>query len=54
MHNKSNRQLINIAEDLGIVMPMYNLSEYSHNYSLISGRLWNYYQEKLIMLMIIL
>ena len=54
MHNKSNRKLINIAEDLDIVMPMYNLLEYSHNYSLISGSLWNYYREKLIMLMIML
>ena len=27
-------------------MPMYNLLEYSHNYSRISGRLWNNYRDK--------
>ena len=32
---------IDNAEDLGIVMPMYNLLEYSHNYSIASGNLWN-------------
>ena len=27
-------------------MPMYNLLEYSDNYSLASGRFWNYYGDK--------
>ena len=31
-------------EDLDIVMPMYNLLEYSDNYSMISENLWNYYR----------
>ena len=30
------------AEDIDIVMPMYNLIEYSDNYSKTSGRLWQY------------
>ena len=27
-------------------MPMYNLLEYSDNYSTISGSLWNYYTDE--------
>ena len=26
---------------------MYNLLEYIHNYSITSGRLWNYYRDKM-------
>ena len=37
---------IDNAEDLGIVMPMYNLLEYSYNYSITSGRLWNCYRDE--------
>ena len=33
------------AQDIDIVMPMYNLIEYSDNYSKISGRLWQYYKD---------
>ena len=32
----------NNAKDIDIVMPMYNLIEYSDNYSKISGSLWQY------------
>ena len=28
-------------------MPMYNLIEYSDNYSMTSGTFWNYYRDKL-------
>ena len=28
-------------------MPMYNLLEYSPNYSLTSGSLWNYYRDEI-------
>ena len=28
-------------------MPMYNLLEYSHNYSMSSGSLWNYYRDEI-------
>ena len=33
------------AHDIGIVMPMYNLIEYSDNYSTTSGSLWQYYKD---------
>ena len=45
---KINSKLIENAKDLNIVMPMYNLLEYSQNYSMtISGGLWNYYRDKI-------
>ena len=45
--SKINGTLIDNAEDLDIVMPMYNLLEYSKNYSKTSGSLWNYYRDEL-------
>ena len=39
--SKINSTLIDNA-DFDIVMLMYNLLEYSQNYSMISGSLWNY------------
>ena len=45
--SKINGVLIDNVEDLGIVMPMYNLLEYNKNYSKTSGSLWNYYKDKL-------
>ena len=44
--SKINNTLIDNAEDLDIVMPMYNLLEYSQNYSKTSGTLWNYYRDE--------
>ena len=45
MHNeKMIKILIDNAEDLDIVMLMYNLLEYSDNYSMTSENLWNYYR----------
>ena len=44
--SKINNTLIDNAEDLDIVMPMYNLIEYSKNYSKTSGSLWNYYRDE--------
>ena len=35
-----------IAKDIDIVMPMYNLTEYSNNYSKTSGSLWQYYRDE--------
>ena len=43
--SKINNVLINNAEDLDIVMPMYNLIEKSENYSKTSVTLWNYYKD---------
>ena len=37
--SKINSTLIDNAEDLDIVIPMYNLLEYNQNYSMISGSL---------------
>ena len=43
---KINNTLIDNAEYLDIVMPMYNLIEYSKNYSKTRGSLWNYYRNE--------
>ena len=42
--SKINGELVENAEDLDIVMPMYNLLEYSKNYEKTSGSLFNYYR----------
>ena len=44
--SKINNILIDNAEDLGIVMPRYNLIEYSKNYRKTTGSLWNYYRDE--------
>ena len=44
--SKINNTFIDNAEDLDIVMPMYNLLEYSKNYRKTTGSLWNYYRNK--------
>ena len=44
--SKINGVLIENAEDLDVVMTMYNLLEYSKNYSKTSGSLWNYYRDE--------
>ena len=33
------------AEDLDVIMPMYNLLEYSKNYRKTTGSLWNHYRD---------
>ena len=45
--SKINSTLIENAKDLDIVMLMYNLLEYSENYSMTSGSLWNYYRDEI-------
>ena len=45
MHIK-NYTFTDNAEDLHIVMFMYNLLEYSDNYSMTSGSLCNYYRDE--------
>ena len=37
--------MIDNAEDLDFVMPMYNLIEYSKKYRKTTGSLWNYYRD---------
>ena len=44
---KINSTLIDNAEHLSIVMLMYNSWEYSQNYSITSGSLWNYYRNEI-------
>ena len=41
-----NGTLIDHAENLDIVMPIYNLLKYSQNFSMTSGSLWNYYRDE--------
>ena len=43
---KINGVKIDNAEDLDVVMPMYNLLEYSKNYKKTAGNLWNYYRDE--------
>ena len=42
--SRINNTDIDNAQDIDIVMAMYNLIEYSDNYSKTSGSLWQYYE----------
>ena len=44
--SKFNKTLIDNAEDLDIVMPIYNLLEYSKNYRKTTVNSWNYYRDE--------
>ena len=44
--SKINGVKIDNAEDLDVVMSMYNSLEYSKNYRKTTGRLWNYYRDE--------
>ena len=41
-----NNTQVDYAEDIDIVMPMYNLIEYSSAYSKTSGSFWQYYRDE--------
>ena len=43
---KTTGRKIDNAEDLDVVMPMYNLLEYSENYRKTIGSLWNCYRDE--------
>ena len=43
--SRINNTEIDNAHDIDIVMPMYNLVQYSDNYSKTSGTLWQYYKD---------
>ena len=45
--SKTNSTLIDNAEDLNIVMPIYNSLEYSQHYYMTSGSLCNYYEDEI-------
>ena len=42
-----NNTQIDNCKDIDIIMPMYNLIEYSDNYAKTSGSLWEYYRDEL-------
>ena len=42
-----NNTQVDNAKDIDIVMPMYNLIEYSNNYAKTSGSLWQYFRDEL-------
>ena len=44
--SKINGVKIDNAEDLDVVVPMYNLLEYGKNYKKTTGSLWNYYRDE--------
>ena len=44
--SKINGIKIDNAEDLDVVVPMYNLLEYSKNYEKTTESLWNYYRDQ--------
>ena len=44
--SKINGELVENAEDLDIIMPMYHLLEYSKDYEKTSGSLFNYYRDE--------
>ena len=44
--SKINNVLMDNAEDLDVVMPMYNLLQYSKNYRKTTGSLWDYYRDE--------
>ena len=41
-----NNTQVDNAKDIDIVMPMYNLTEYSDNYAKTSGSLWQYFRDE--------
>ena len=45
--SKIKSTLVDNAEDLDIVIPMYRLLKYSQNYSMTSESLWNYYRDEI-------
>ena len=46
LHKQNNNTQVNDAHDIDVVMPTYNLIEYSHNYSKTSGTLCQYCRDK--------
>ena len=52
--SKINDILIDTAEDLDNVMPMYILLEYCTNYRKTTGNLWDYYRDELITLLLMM
>ena len=47
---KINNKFVDHAKDLNVTILMYNLLEYSDNYSMTSGSLWNFIETKKMMM----
>ena len=47
MYNEINDTFVDYADFINIAMPMYNLIEYSDNYSDTSGSLWQFKRDEL-------
>ena len=45
-----NNTQVDNAKDIDIVMPMYNLIEYSDNYAKTTGSLWQYFRDEPIII----
>ena len=45
-----NNTQVDNARDIDIVMPMYNLIEYSDNYAKTTGSLWQYFRDELLLM----
>ena len=45
--SKTNSTFIDNVDNLDIVIPMYNLLEYSQNYLIASGSLWDRYRDQI-------
>ena len=45
-YQRFNNVLIDNTKDLNVVIPMYNLLEYSKNYRKTTRSLWNYYRDE--------
>ena len=43
---KNNNTQVDNKKDLDVVMPVYNLIEYSDNYKKTTGTLWQYPKQK--------
>ena len=52
--SKINGIKIDNTEDLDVVMPKYNLLEYSKNYAKTTNSLWNYYRDEPIILFLLI
>ena len=51
---KLNNTLVDNAEDFDIIMPMYNLLDYSENYYITQESLWIYYRNVMKMKLMIM
>ena len=46
--SETNNTQVDNAKHIGVLIPKYNLTEYSDNYSKTSRSLWQYYSDELV------